>query len=191
MRLSMKMGTITVNLGSMFSGKTEELLRQMRRAKYAQRSWRLFKPAKDNRHAGVEVVTHEGNSMEAIVVERSRDILDHVTPGMTVGIDEGQFFDDELIIVCRQLKKAGCKVHISGLDMKFNGTAFMNMAELAMIANKVNKFHAVCVQCGEDAYVSHRLVQSDEDILVGGADEYEALCESCDLERKMINSGTH
>jgi thymidine kinase len=178
----MKFGLLTVNIGSMFSGKTEELLRQMRRAKIAGKTYKLFKPARDNRHEGVEVVSHGGDRLEAIVVKDAREIPKFVGPGDVVGIDEGQFFEEYLVPVVRTLKRQGSHVFVSGLDMKFNGTPFQVMAELSMIANKVKKFNAVCVHCGEDAYVSHRKVQGDEDILVGGAEAYIALCENCDYE---------
>lgn len=180
-------GSIEVIWGSMYSGKSEELQRQMDRAKYGGKKWQLFKPKKDNRYHDEEVVTHYGKGLKAEVVSNSFEILSSVHKDTkVVGIDEGQFFDYGLIDVCKKLKRDyHIEVYISGLDMKFNGEPFPVMMELAAISNQCRKIQAVCVKCGENAYISHRLTDDDSDIVVGSEGVYVALCEKHHLENKI------
>lgn len=172
-------GTITVNWGSMYSGKTEELLRQIRRASIGGKKYQLFKPLKDDRYSQTEATTHYGFGLEAIVVKDAEELFKHVDKDThLIGIDEGQFFDMNLVEVCQRLKKEyHIDIIISGLDMKFNGEPFDVMKELAAISNDSKKFQAVCVQCGNDAYISHRLINDETDIVVGSSGVYVALCE--------------
>lgn len=178
-------GSITVCWGSMFSGKSEELLRQMKRAKIGGKKYQLFKPKKDDRYSNNEVVTHYGLGIKCNVVKDAKEILDIVDKDTyVIGIDEGQFFDDELIDVCQKLKREyHIDVVVSGLDMKFNGEPFEVMMKLAAISDKCNKYNAVCVECGKNAYISHRLVDDDSDIIVGSDGVYIALCEKHHLEK--------
>lgn len=179
-------GSLTVIWGSMYSGKSEELQRQMDRAKYGGKKYQLFKPSKDNRYSEDDVVTHYGKGLKAQVVKDSFELLSKVDKDTTViGIDEGQFFDFGLIEVCKVLKRDfHVDIYISGLDMKFNGEPFPLMMELAAISNQCTKFQAVCVKCGEDAYISHRLTDDDSDIVVGSNGVYVALCEKHHFEEK-------
>lgn len=177
-----KVGTIVVNWGSMFSGKSEELLRLVRRAKIAGESVVLVKPQIDDRYSVNEVVTHAGDRFDCAVLRELNDIFNMDLSGVdVVGIDEGQFFGDQLIDVCRKLKYRGIRVIVSGLDMWSSGEPVVNMALLAAIANKSVKFNAVCVRTGKDAYISHCLVAKDEDVKIGGGDEYIAVCEDVHL----------
>jgi thymidine kinase len=170
----------------MYSGKTEELLRQIKRAKIAGKKFQLFKPSKDDRYGIDQVKTHYGFGLEAIVVKNSEDLLDKVDSDThIIGIDEGQFFDSGLIDVCQILKRQyHVDVIVSGLDLKFNCEPFEVMMNLAALSDKCNKFNAVCVKCGKDAYVSHRLTQDSSDIVVGSEGVYVALCEKHHLEEK-------
>lgn len=176
----MKIGEIVVNFGGMFSGKTEELLRDIRRSKIAGLGVLLIKPRIDDRYSENAVVTHNGDSIVCEVIESYEDLLELDLVGIdVVGIDEGQFFGDEdLIKICQYLKYEGKRVVVSGLDMWSDGSPVMNMAKLVAISNKVRKFNAVCVKSGKNAYISHFLGgNKEEDIEVGGAGEYIALCE--------------
>lgn len=177
-------GSITLNWGSMYSGKTEELQRQMRRAVFAGKKYQLFKPAKDNRYSEDEVVTHYGFGLKATVVKNAKELLEKVEKDThVVGIDEAQFFDLDLVDVCQILKREyHIDVVVSGLDMKFNGEPFEVTMRLAAIADKCPKFNAVCIKCGKDAYISHRLIRDDTDIVVGSEGVYVALCEKHYLE---------
>jgi thymidine kinase len=179
-------GSITVNWGSMYSGKTEELLRLIRRSTFAGKKYQLFKPARDDRYDKEKVSTHYGFGIEATIVKDSADLLSKVDKDtQLVGIDEGQFFDDNLIDVCQKLKREyHVDVIISGLDMTFAGEPFELMAHLAAIADKAPKFNAVCVKCGEDAYISHRLTKDDAKIVVGSEGVYVALCEKHHIEEE-------
>lgn len=169
---------IRVNWGSMFSGKSEELLKRMRRASIGGKTIRLYKPRLDDRYSVDEVVTHYGASYPCKVLGDLSELLTEDLSGVDViGIDEGQFFGDNLVEVCVALKKRGFEVIVSGLDMWSSGEPVMNMAMLAAISNTAKKFHAVCVKTGQDAYISHCLAAKDGDVLVGGADSYIAVCE--------------
>ena len=172
-------GTIEVVCGSMFSGKTEELIRRMKRAQFAKQRVEIFKPAIDVRYSETEVVSHNRNAIPSTPVDSSSSILLLTSDGDVVGIDEAQFFDMGIVDVCKQLADRGIRVICAGLDMDFKGIPFGPMPALMAIADDVYKTHAICVNCGDLAYVSHRLVASDKRVLLGETDSYEPLCRAC------------
>lgn len=175
-------GRIEVICGSMFSGKTEELIRRLKRAKFARQKVEIFKPALDTRYSDVEVVSHDSNHIISTPIESSASILLLATDVDVVGIDEAQFFDSELVDVCNELARRGTRVIIAGLDMDFKCQPFGPMPALMAVADEVTKVHAICVKCGNLAYVSHRLVDGDKQVLLGEKMEYEPLCRECYLE---------
>lgn len=175
----MHRGRIEVICGSMFSGKTEELIRRMKRAKFARQSVEIFKPAVDVRYSEEDVVSHEGNSIPSTPVESSASILLFGSDTEVVGIDEAQFFDDNLVDVCNQLANRGTRVIVAGLDLDFKGIPFGPMPALCAVADEVTKVHAICVHCGALAYVSHRTVDEDRRVLLGEQTVYEPLCRNC------------
>ena len=175
----MRRGRIEVICGSMFSGKTEELIRRLKRAEFARQSVEIFKPSIDTRYAEQDVVSHEGNSIPSTPVDSSASILLLGSDTDVVGIDEAQFFDDGLVNVCNELADRGVRVIIAGLDMDFRGIPFGPMPGLCAIADEVSKVHAICVKCGDLAYVSHRTVANDKRVLLGEKEEYEPLCRCC------------
>lgn len=172
-------GRIEVICGSMFSGKTEELIRRLKRAKFAKQKVEIFKPALDTRYSDVEVVSHDSNHIGSTPIESSTSILLLATDVDVVGIDEAQFFDADLVDVCNELARRGTRVIIAGLDMDFKCQPFGPMPALMSIADEVTKVHAICVRCGNLAYVSHRLVSNDKQVLLGEKAEYEPLCREC------------
>ena len=172
-------GRIEVVCGSMFSGKTEELIRRMKRAKFAKQRVEIFKPAIDTRYSDNDVVSHDQNAIPSTPVETSSSILLLSSDIEVVGIDEAQFLDMGLVDVCNELANRGMRVIIAGLDMDFRGVPFGPMPALCAIADDVTKVHAICVRCGNLAYVSHRLVQNDKRVLLGEKMEYEPLCRDC------------
>lgn len=172
-------GWIEVICGSMFSGKTEELIRRMRRAQFAQQELIIFKPLLDNRYAAEEVVTHRGERIPAMAVNSAEEILKNWKDQKVVGVDEVQFFDDELIAVCVELAKRGVRVICAGLDMDFAGQPFGAMPKLLAVAEYVTKVHAICVSCGALAQFSHRLVGEKNQVLLGEKHHYEPLCRKC------------
>lgn len=172
-------GWIEVVCGSMFSGKTEELIRRLKRAEFASQKILLVKPQIDNRYHKKNVVSHQGTSFEALTVQNSNEILDLWQKEKVVAIDEAQFFDSEIVNVCNQLAKKGVRVIIAGLDMDFQGIPFGPMPQLLCIAEYVTKVHAICVSCGNLAQFSHRTVQDKEQVLVGAVEQYKPLCRSC------------
>ncbi|MDL2241610.1 thymidine kinase [Bacteroidales bacterium OttesenSCG-928-L03] len=172
-------GSIEVICGSMFSGKTEELIRRMRRAQFAKQNVEIFKPAVDTRYAEEEVVSHDKNSIPCTPVDNSGNILLLSGDIDVVGIDEAQFFDENLVEVCNQLANQGVRVIVAGLDMDFRGVPFGPMPGLCAIADDVTKVHAICVECGRLAGYSHRLVKDEKLVLLGEKDEYQPLCRSC------------
>ena len=163
----------------MFSGKTEELIRRMRRAQFAKQKVEIFKPAIDTRYSDEEVVSHDHNAIPSTPLDSSASILLLANVIDVVGIDEAQFFDEGLVDVCNQLANRGVRVIIAGLDMDFKGIPFGPMPALCAIADDVTKVHAICVKCGNLAYVSHRTVQNDRRVLLGETQEYEPLCREC------------
>jgi len=174
-----KRGTIEVIAGSMFSGKTEELIRRLKRAKIAKLKVEIFKPAIDTRYSVAEVVSHDENSILSTPVENSGNIMLLAGDVDVIGIDEAQFFDNGLIDVCIALADMGIRVIIAGLDMDFKGKPFGPIPGLMAIADYVTKVHAICMQCGDVAQFSHRLSKADKLVLLGEKDEYEPLCRSC------------
>ena len=172
-------GRIEVVCGSMFSGKTEELIRRLRRAKFAKQRVEIFKPAIDVRYSEEDVVSHDQNHILSTPIESSASILLLSSDIDVIGIDEAQFFDAGLPDVCNELANRGIRVIIAGLDMDYKGVPFGPMPALCAIADDVTKVHAICVKCGNLAYVSHRTVAGDRRILLGETQEYEPLCREC------------
>ena len=173
-------GCIEVVCGSMFSGKTEELLRRVKRAKYARLQTVVFKPKVDDRYDEVKVVTHEGLSTEAVPIASSGEMLSLIGPNVAVvGVDEVQFFDDGVVDVCEELANRGVRVICAGLDQDYRGMPFGPMPRLLAVAEEVTKLHAVCVRCGREASRSQRLVAMEGQLFVGGAAAYEARCRKC------------
>lgn len=172
-------GSIEVICGSMFSGKTEELIRRLKRAKFARQEVEIFKPKIDTRYSDDEVVSHDRTSIRSTPVDSSGSILLLSNNVDVIGIDEAQFFDEGLVEVCTQLANQGIRVIVAGLDMDFKGRPFGPMPALCAIAEDVYKVHAICVRCGSLAYVSHRLVDSDKRVLLGEMTEYEPICREC------------
>lgn len=173
------MGRIEVICGSMFSGKTEELIRRLKRAKFARQRVEIFKPSIDTRYSEEEVVSHDHNSITSSPVDSSASILLLSSDIDVVGIDEAQFFDEGLIEVCNKLADSGVRVIVAGLDMDYQGKPFGPIPGLCAVADEVTKVHAICVRCGSLAYVSHRLVHNDRRVLLGEQQEYEPLCREC------------
>ncbi len=178
-RDALRRGRIEVICGSMFSGKTEELIRRMKRAKFARQRVEIFKPAIDTRYSEEDVVSHDSNSIESTPVSNSASLMLLAENAEVVGIDEAQFFDEGLVDVCDALANAGKRIIIAGLDMDFKGVPFGPMPALCAIADDVAKVHAICVRCGELARISHRLVAGDSRVLLGETREYEPLCRNC------------
>lgn len=179
-----KIGKIEVITGCMFSGKSEELIRRLKRAKIAKQKVKVFKPSIDTRYSIVEVVSHAGDKIEAIPISRSKEILDQIDKDTdVVGIDEAQFFDNEIIDVLRKLAKEGIRVVVAGLDMDFRGEPFGQMPFIMAIADEVLKLHAICTVCGEDATMTQRLINgepasyNDPVVMIGASETYEARCK--------------
>lgn len=172
-------GRIEVICGSMFSGKTEELIRRMKRAKFAKQNVEIFKPAMDTRYSNVDVVSHDHNIINSTPVKNSDEILSLCAGHDVVGIDEAQFLDNSLIEVCNEMAYRGIRVIVAGLDMDFKGVPFGPIPSLCAIADEVTKVHAICVKCGALAYASHRLVKNDAQVMLGEKMEYEPLCRDC------------
>ena len=172
-------GWIEVVCGSMFSGKTEELIRRLRRAQFAKQKVEIFKPQIDTRYHEEKVVSHSGNEIHSTPVPSSSNILLLATDVDVVGIDEAQFFDMELVNVVNQLADSGVRVIIAGLDMDFKGQPFGPMPALLACAEYVTKVHAICMTCGSLAHVSHRKTNETSLVLLGETDSYEPLCRDC------------
>ena len=175
----LRRGSIEVICGSMFSGKTEELIRRLKRAKFAKQHVEIFKPKVDTRYSEEDVVSHDKTSIRSTPVDSSGSILLMCGDVDVVAIDEAQFFDDGLVAVCSQLANQGIRVIVAGLDMDFKGVPFGPMPALCAVAEDVYKVHAICVRCGALAYVSHRLVDSEKLVLLGEMTEYEPICREC------------
>ena len=176
---SKKRGSIEVICGSMFSGKTEELIRRLKRAKIAKQRVEIFKPCVDTRYSETDVVSHDQTSIQSTLVNSSQSILLMANDVDVIGIDEAQFFDDGLVDVCNSLANSGYRVIVAGLDMDFRGVPFGPMPYLMTVADDVTKVHAICVRCGSPAYVSHRLVAGEKQVLLGETDKYEPICRQC------------
>jgi thymidine kinase len=180
-----KVGSIEVIVGSMFSGKTEELIRRLRRAKYARQTVEIFKPQIDVRYSVEDVVSHDENSIRSTPVENSANILLLTGNVDIVGIDEAQFFDKGLVDVVVKLANMGTRVIIAGLDMDFKGNPFGAMPELMAVADFVSKVHAICVRCGNIAQFSYRKSEKEQVVLLGEKDIYEPLCRACYLKANL------
>ncbi len=174
-----KRGWIEVVCGSMFSGKTEELIRRLKRAEFAQQSVEIFKPTFDKRYDDEDVVSHNENSIRCTPVSSSRNILLLADGVEVIGIDEAQFFDEGLIEVCNQLANNGARVIVAGLDMDFSGKPFGVMPGLIATAEYVTKVHAICVKCGSLAQFSHRKTTDEQQVMLGETEAYEPLCRIC------------
>lgn len=172
-------GWIEVICGSMFSGKTEELIRRLKRAKIANQRVEIFKPRLDTRYDESRVVSHDDNSILAVPVDHSRKILERSEGFSVVGIDEAQFFDPDLPEVCQQLALDGKRVVVAGLDMDFKGQPFGPMPALLAVAEYITKVHAICAHCGNLATHSYRLSSDEDRVVLGEKDKYEPRCRSC------------
>jgi thymidine kinase len=174
-----KAGWIEVICGSMFSGKTEELLRRLNRAFIARQRVEIFKPAIDTRYHEQNVVSHNANSIRSTPVQFANDILLLAGTSEVVGVDEAQFFDEQLVAVCQSLANAGKRVIVAGLDMDFSGKPFGPMPQLMAIAEYVTKVHAICIKCGDIANYSYRKAGGEKKVMLGEKDTYEARCRRC------------
>lgn len=172
-------GSIEVICGSMFSGKTEELIRRLKRAKLAKQKVEIFKPQIDTRYSEDQVVSHDSNAIHSTPVPSSSNITLLAAGVEVVGIDEAQFFDLGLIDVCNELANNGTRVIIAGLDMDYKGIPFGPMPALLAIAEYVTKVHAICMHCGALANHSHRITDNDKLVMLGETDAYEPLCRDC------------
>ena len=182
-------GRIEVVCGSMFSGKTEELIRRMRRAQFAKQKVEIFKPSIDVRYSEEDVVSHDQNHIPSTPIDSSASILLLSSDIDVVGIDEAQFLDMGVVDVCNELANRGVRVIIAGLDMDYKGVPFGPMPALCAIADEVTKVHAICVRCGNLAYVSHRKVSDSRRVLLGETSEYEPLCREC-YQKALQEDGT-
>ena len=174
-----KSGCIEVVCGSMFSGKTEELIRRLRRAQFANQKIAIFKPSIDKRYSDVEVVSHDFHKITSRPVKEAAQMLDIEPDVQVVGLDEAQFFGEELVDVCQTLANRGVRVIAAGLDTDFMGVPFGPIPKLMAVAEDVQKVHAICVKCGNLANHSHRLSKSKDLVLLGEKDVYEPLCREC------------
>ena len=180
-----KIGSIEVISGSMFSGKTEELIRRLKRAQFAKQKVEIFKPVIDTRYSETEVVSHDENSIRSTPVENSANILLYSGDADVIGIDEAQFFDKGLVEVAMKLADLGIRVIVAGLDMDFKGVPFGPIPGLMAVADDVTKVHAICVNCGNIAQFSHRLSDKEQVVLLGEKDIYEPLCRRCFKDAKQ------
>lgn len=180
-------GRIEVIVGCMFSGKTEELIRRLRRAQLAKQKVQVFKPAIDDRYSAEDVASHSSQRLPSHPVKSAADILLNLfDTTRVVGIDEGQFFDDEIVSVVNKLANRGIRVIVAGLDMDWQGEPFHPMPQLMAIAEEISKQHAVCMSCGAPATRTQKLINESKQVHVGAADSYEARCRQChevDLKR--------
>lgn len=179
----------------MFSGKTEELIRRLRRARIAQQNVRIFKPAIDRRYDETDIVSHSDQRIPSRAVTRAEEILEHVPRAVqVVGIDEGQFFEIELVDACKELARRGVRVIVAGLEQDYRGRPFNTMALLLVEAEYVTKNLAICVVCGNPALRNQRIAHKEGRIVVGGAEMYEARCRRCfhfeEDERELFENGT-
>lgn len=172
-------GWIEVICGSMFSGKTEELIRRVKRAKFANQKVIIFKPKKDVRYDDLQVVSHDENTIESIPVEKSSDILNHLVNAQVIAIDEAQFFDKELPSIVQKIALRGIRIIIAGLDMDFRGVPFGPMPILLSVAEYITKVHAICPHCGNLATHSYRLTAETDTVVLGEKDKYEPRCRTC------------
>ena len=173
------LGWVEVICGSMFSGKTEELIRRLRRAQIAKLKVEIFKPAIDNRYSEDHIVSHNEQRIPSIAVTKAQDILDNVGDAQVIGIDEGQFFGMELVDVCNTLADRGLRVIVAGLDQDFRGVPFEPIPQLLAIAESITKTLAICMVCGSPANRTQRLSADEGRVIVGAKEMYEARCRKC------------
>ena len=173
----------------MFSGKTEDLIRRLRRAQFANQKIAIFKPAIDRRYSDVEVVSHDFHKISSTPVSSASEMLDVPEDIQVVGVDEAQFFDESLVDVCQTLANRGVRVIVAGLDTDFKGVPFGPIPMLMAVAEDVQKVHAICVRCGSLANYSHRLSKSEDLVLLGEKDVYEPLCRDCYLKAVAEEEG--
>jgi len=178
-RLAGKRGSIELITGSMFSGKTEELIRRLRRAQFAGLKVEIFKPSLDKRYSETRVVSHDDKSINSTPVDNASSILLLAGDVDVVGIDEAQFFDGSIVDVCNNLADSGIRIVVAGLDMDFMGKPFGPIPALLAIAEYVTKVHAICMRCGNLAQYSHRKSNEAQVVLLGEKDIYEPLCRGC------------
>lgn len=183
-------GWIEVICGSMFSGKTEELMRRLRRAKIANQKVEIFKPIVDKRYDDSRVVSHDANAIESIPIAHSSELIDLTDQVSVIGIDEAQFFDMELPDVCQALALRGKRIIVAGLDMDFRGRPFGPMPYLLAVAEYITKVHAICPHCGSLATHSYRLTDEDDTVVLGEKDRYEPRCRTCYHMGKILNFST-
>tara|TARA_Y100000589_G_scaffold189943_1_gene179875 strand:+ start:206 stop:748 length:543 start_codon:yes stop_codon:yes gene_type:complete len=172
-------GKIDIICGSMFSGKTEELIRRLKRLDFAKKKYKLFKPIVDNRYDNNKVVSHNMNSVQATIISKSEDIYKHIKNEKIVAIDEAQFLDEKLYEVCKKLIQDGIDIILAGLDMDYKGEPFGSMPKLLAISYDVKKMHAVCFNCGETANYTFRINNDKKQVLIGSQENYKALCKNC------------
>jgi thymidine kinase len=177
-------GSIEIICGSMFSGKTEELLRRLKRAEFAKQKVAVFKPLIDTRYDARKIVSHDSNAIKSKPVKLAIEILDQIDNAEVIAIDEAQFFDKELIRISNLLANQGKRVIIAGLDMDFKGKPFGIMPDLLAIAEHITKVHAICIECGTAANHSYRLTKNQQLIELGDKLEYKALCRDCFFEKE-------
>lgn len=177
-----RLGWIEVIAGSMFSGKTEELIRRLKRARFANLKVEIFKPIVDTRYSEREVVSHDANIILSTPVQTASNILLLVNDVDVVGIDEAQFFDKGLVDVCNSLADKGIRVIVAGLDMDYKGRPFGPIPALFSIAEYITKVHAICMRCGNLAHYSYRKTDIDKLVVLGEKDNYEPLCRACFLK---------
>ena len=182
-RMLQHKGSIEVICGSMFSGKTEELIRRLKRAQYAKLNIETFKPSLDIRYNETAIVSHDANTINATPVNNAEAILLLLNNAEVVGIDEAQFFDEALPAVCEQLASKGIRVIVAGLDMDYLGKPFGQMPNLLAVADYITKLHAICMKCGNIAHVSFRKTANESQVLLGEKDTYEPRCRKCMHEK--------
>jgi len=174
-----EVGCVEVICGSMFSGKTEELMRRMNRAKLAKQSVEIYKHTVDSRYDSHNIVSHDMNQLPSTPVASSTEILLYTNDSDVIGIDEAQFFDNELVNVCNTLANRGVRVIIAGLDMDYMGKPFGPMPSLLAMADEITKLHAICIKCGKLALYTHRIIKDEALFLIGEKESYEPLCREC------------
>jgi thymidine kinase len=172
-------GWIEVIAGCMFSGKTEELIRRLRRAKIAKQNVKIFKPRIDNRYSHSDIVSHSEQSLPSILIDDINEVLKYSDDAEVIGIDEAQFFSSDIAEICNKLANEGKRVIIAGLDQDYRGIPFEPMPQLLAIAEYITKTLAICVVCGNPADKTQRKTESSERVIVGASDIYEARCRKC------------
>lgn len=172
-------GWIEVITGCMFSGKTEELIRRLRRAQIAKQKVKIFKPRIDARYSDNSIVSHNEQSLPSILIEDINEVLKYSDDAQVIGIDEAQFFNEEIVSICNSLASQGKRVIVSGLDQDYTGKPFEPVPQLLAVAEYITKQHAICVVCGNPADKTQRKTTESERVIVGAADIYEARCRKC------------